>query len=44
MKRFLLGIFALSFFMFANAFAQPKLEIIGGNTYDWKDVSQKITL
>lgn len=41
MKRFLLSVFAFSLFAFFSAAAQPKLTIVGGDTYDWKEVSPK---
>ena len=40
MKKYLISLFAIALsFSFLNA--QPKIEIVGGDTYDWGIVSVK---
>lgn len=37
-KQFIIMMFATAFLCVSSAFAQPKIEVIGGDVYDWKDV------
>jgi Protein of unknown function (DUF1573) len=41
MNKLFLGTIALMFFAAAALMAQPKLEIVGGSTYNWGDVNEK---
>ncbi|MGE5478803.1 MAG: DUF1573 domain-containing protein [Chloroflexota bacterium] len=41
MKSILIGAFAAVTLAFCNTHAQPKLEIIGGETYNWGEVTPK---
>jgi hypothetical protein len=41
MKKLLSGIFLFAFICVINIYAQPKIEIEGGDTYNWNKVSPK---
>jgi len=41
MKYFFLNIIVLGIFTLTFAIAQPKLEIVGGDTHNWNKVSPK---
>ena len=41
MKRFLMSVAAFGLCATAAAIAQPKLEIVGGTTYNWGNISPK---
>lgn len=43
MKRFLMSVAALGICATTAAIAQPKMEIVGGNTYNWGNVNAKQT-
>ncbi|MBI5326636.1 MAG: DUF1573 domain-containing protein [Ignavibacteriae bacterium] len=43
MKYLVLSIVLLSFILSNNSYAQPKLEIVGGDTYNWNKVKPKDT-
>ena len=41
MKRLIYSSFAIFALIFVACFSQPKLEVVGGDTYDWGTVSSK---
>ncbi len=43
MKRFLMSVAAIAICAATTAIAQPKMEIVGGNTYNWGNVNAKQT-
>lgn len=43
MKRFLMSVAAIGICAATTAIAQPKMEIVGGNTYNWGNVNAKQT-